>query len=877
MGCLASKHSDLSEHTSAVLARYHLTPAQITKAYSLFVKIKDKHNRTKTPLQLKLAGDRPIIHYNDLRHTFAIPPSLLSSHLLDLVACEKEGELSFPEFLELTTVVCLMNREQLLSLGYHAFAVNEADELHVSDFVGGLTELCDVYPRIINGADIPVSKLGLLATTTVDALHTPHSGSASAAASPPTPHHLTLSTFRQVMLNQPWFVDLLLLVQEQFQRRTRSGREWNNQLLLLRAKDKAVLAAIDDIVKRRPAGHKKGLKTQRGSESGAGGKHHTRRQSTLHARAMDRIGRRQSSVLPEVGIHELRREMAQLAEEEKSDPADAPGAEPPHAHQPGDESSRSARHGRSSIMKPPSRHVLAAQRKGSFSGKRDEASAATGSPSQSSRGSAHRRNLTTGEADGLSSRARAGSGPEAGERGSARGMRQPSQSHTQRPSRMRNGRSSVDVGSAPGRPMLRRNSTGNSEETDSEEPAAQTNKAPEESKEQEPAATTEATQPLPAKPLGRGRPSVVSTESGVYRSRTNSGLTRVNERVSRADDAAATSDETLSPSVKSMRSTHSSPPSRTRPFPPTATHSSPSMRASSLSASHSRSHTSEPAALRQPVLLPSERPAQVDEQDDQLTRLQAITAQRKLSVSTVQRKSSVARVSGDDMTSPSEGENCDVPLVRRGSVMRDSVPSRSSARVVGELSPSSASPSSIHRDIVRRRTDSVGRDDDAPAQPNKRGSVSREHVSPVHAEAYRKELLNDAHGRYVGASQQQHSRSSLPPSSHLSASPLAPASLRPSFSGGGQSLSPYPQSGSRQPSISMQSIQPMGAWDGGGGGGGMPGAMLMPAGEPYRASFSMQGGVVGGVPSSMPAMYGFAPPKMSLSLSPQPLAQRLNY
>ena len=931
MGCLSSKHGDLSEHTTAVLARYHLTEAHISKAYSLFVKIQTKHNRDKTPLQLKLAGNRPVIYYHDLRHTFAIPPSLLSAHLLDVVTCEHEGELSFPEFVELSTVVSLMSREQLVSFGYHAFAVNEADELHLSDFVAGLTELKDVYPRIINGADIPVTKLGLLAQTTIDTLHTPHSASAtSAAANPPTPHHLTLSTFRQVMLNQPWFVDILSLIQEQFQRKTRSEREWNVHLQQLKTKDKAVLAAIDDIVKRRTAGTKKGMKTARGSES-AGGKH-VRRQSTVHARAMERIGRRQSSVLPEVGLQELRKEMAQLVEEEKGS-LDETGSV--QQHQQADESSTSARDGsshRKSAMRRPSRHALPPKRKGSFSNQPDDAPLHDGSPSLSSRQTAHRRNHTVTEESSLS-RGRAGSGTDVDSEKGGKGLRQSSQSHhSHRPARMRNGRVSVDIGvmdrvQTQRLHTLRRNSTGSSEEghdtesggrTTRQEQGKTSGRGTDDIKEAEEEDRTEqspqytAVQPsLPPRDsrsqLGRERVSINSTESGTFRSRTNSGLTRVNERVSREDN---TTDDTMSPSGKSIPS---SPPSRDRPVLPT-TGSSPSLPRKTVSTSHSshasvdaaesevvqmrareksptRSQPESPAAVPQP----QQQHASSDEQDDQLTRLQAITAQKKLSVSTVHRKSSVARASADEASS-SDGDGAELPpMPRRGSVMRDNPQPRVSPhgteRLIGEVSSNSASPSSVHRD-VRRRNDSVSREDEAPTAQHIRGSVSREHHSPVHSEAYRKELLQDNHSKY-GSSPNlrpdrtststsyshpqaalQHTRS-VPPSSHHTASPHTPGSLRPSISG--LSVSPYPHS--RQASLSVAALQPMGAWDSAGGMAGMAGMAGMPVmggemvGGLYRPSFSgMQGGVVGGPPS----MYGFAPARMSLSLSPQPMPRQLH-
>ena len=927
MGCLNTKHSDLSTQTTTLLSHYHLTSAHITKTYTLFLKIQAKHNRTKTPLQLKLAGNRPIIYYSDVRHMFAIPPSLLSAHLLDLVPlCEKEGELSFPEFLELVTVVCLMSREQLLSFGYHAFPVNELDELHISDFVGGLTELKDVYPHIINGADIPVSKLGLLAQTTVDTLLTPHSASAtSAATAPPTPHHLTLSTFRQVMLNQPWFIDLLLLIQEQFQRKTRSTREWNNHHLLLKSKDKAVLAAIDDIVRRRTPGSKKGLKTARGSESGASGKH-VRRQSTMHARAMERIGRRQSSVLPEIGLQDLRKEMVQLAEEEKSELPDTLGGEQHQAHLSGDESSRSARDGsthRKSSLRRPSRHALATKRKGSFSNHQDESALPAGSPSLSNR--SHRRNFTVGGDEGSLSRGRGASGAESDDgTGIAKGLRQPSQSHSHRPGpgRMRNGRSSMDVGAmdrvqAQQLHTLRRNSTGSNEEARDTEGGKKSSRGTEEIKEAEEEEEERAVEPDVLQPaqllkdnrsqLGRERASLNSTESGTFRSRTNSGLTRVNERVSREDDPAAASDDTMSPSVKSIPS---SPPSRTRPLF-SAAGTSPSMPHKSSSHSHSRSRTCDTATdgdvtqttvrarEKSPVSAQPESPPaavsqrllnSVDEQDDQLTRLQAITAQKKLSVSTVHRKSSVARASTDD-SNTSDGDGSELPP-RRGSVFRDNAASTRSSphaadRAIGEvLSSNSASPASVPREVMRRRNDSVSREEEGPVHQI-RGSVSREHHSPVHSEAYRKELLQDNHGRYgsspnlrperISTSSShsqaalQHTRS-VPPSSHHTASPMNPASLRPSISG--LSASPYPHS--RQASLSMAVMQPMGAWDA--SGGSMAGSVSMAAGgDPmaggmYRSSFSgMQSGVVGGGP---PAMYGFAPAKMSLSLPSQSMPPR---
>jgi len=806
-----------------------------------------------------------------------------------------------------------------MSFGYHAFAVNEADELHISDFVAGLTELKDVYPRIINGADIPVSKLGVLAQTTVDTLATPHSHSATSTAAPlPTPHHLTLSTFRQVMLNQPWFLDLLSLMQEQFQRKTRSTREWNSHLLLLRSKERAVLTSLDDVVKRRVPGSKKEKKTARGSESG-GGKH-MRRQSTMHARAMERIGRRQSSVLPEVGLQELTKEMAQLAEEERSD--DMSGGE--HHHTSGDESSRSARgstdgstHRKSALRRPSRHHQLATRRKSSISKEHlqePESPFPEGSPSLSSRKHGHRRNHTMA-VDTPPSRARGVSAADGSEdgagAGAVKGLRQASQSHSHRPQRMRNGRSSVDVGAMDRvqqqrmQHVLRRNSTGSSEEGHDAE-GKKSSRGAEEIKEEEQvhAPQTEVLQPAlqprsSRSQLGGERVSVNSAESGVFRSRTNSGLTRVNERVSREDDTAAASDDTISPSIKSSPS---SPPSHTRPALTAAVGTSPSLAHKSASTSHSRSHTSgdhvsAASTGMSPPVVSQRLHASSDEQDDQLTRLQAITAQKKLSVSTAHRKSSVARASVDDPTlSDSDGNEQQPPMPRRGSVLRENASVRTSPhgaeqRVIGEVgSSNSASPNSVKREVVRRRNDSVSREEERESHAQHvRGSVSREHHSPVHSESYRNELLQENHSRYGSSpnlrpdrtststsyshhQQQatlQHTRS-VPMSSHHTASPLNAGSLRPSLSTG-LAGSPYPHS--RQASVSMAAIQPMGAWDGSGGSVGEMGG-----GGLYRSSFSgMQAGVVGGAAAAA-SMHGFAPAKhMSLSLSPQPMARQLPY
>ena len=140
MGCGPSRAEALSSQTTALLHRYHLTPSHIQKPYALFLKIHAKANRSKTPLQLKLSGNPLVVHPHELRAVFAIPHSILSDHLLDLIEGKGVGgggsggggeEISFPEFLELVTVVSLLSREQLLSFGYHSFPVNDADELSI--------------------------------------------------------------------------------------------------------------------------------------------------------------------------------------------------------------------------------------------------------------------------------------------------------------------------------------------------------------------------------------------------------------------------------------------------------------------------------------------------------------------------------------------------------------------------------------------------------------------------------------------------------------------------------------------------------------------------------------------------------------------------
>ena len=114
-GCCSSTGAALSAQTSAVLQRYSLGPQHMRKAYALFVKIQAKANRGKTPLQLKLQGARSVIHPHEVRAVLAIPHSLLSDHLMDLIDVETENELTFPEFLELVTVVALLSKDQLLS------------------------------------------------------------------------------------------------------------------------------------------------------------------------------------------------------------------------------------------------------------------------------------------------------------------------------------------------------------------------------------------------------------------------------------------------------------------------------------------------------------------------------------------------------------------------------------------------------------------------------------------------------------------------------------------------------------------------------------------------------------------------------------------
>jgi hypothetical protein len=115
MGCGASSALALTEQTNSILSRYQLTAPQITKSYQLFLKLQEKANRSKTPLQLKLQGGRSVVHLHEFRAVFAIPHSALCEHLMDLADVKEAGEFSFPEFLVLVTNVSLMTNDQLMA------------------------------------------------------------------------------------------------------------------------------------------------------------------------------------------------------------------------------------------------------------------------------------------------------------------------------------------------------------------------------------------------------------------------------------------------------------------------------------------------------------------------------------------------------------------------------------------------------------------------------------------------------------------------------------------------------------------------------------------------------------------------------------------
>ena len=124
---------------------------------------------------------------------------------------------------------------------------------------------------------------------------------------------LTLSLFCNVMINQPFFADVLHVMQSAVMRKTRSERDWHvhRQALLQSGKD--ALAELDVRVRQRKAGKK--ARAAHPSRQGSVG--HTRRASVVHTRAMERIGRRQSSLLPEHAVQSLRDEIFRLAEEEQ--------------------------------------------------------------------------------------------------------------------------------------------------------------------------------------------------------------------------------------------------------------------------------------------------------------------------------------------------------------------------------------------------------------------------------------------------------------------------------------------------------------------------------------------------------------------------------
>ena len=171
--------------------------------------------------------------------------------------------------------------------------------------MAGLSELKAIYPGIINGADIPVTKLGLAAQSAVDALHAKEPAMSTGC--------LTLSLFCNVMINQPFFADVLHVMQSAVMRKTRSERDWHAHRQALLQSGRDALAELDARVKQRKAG-KKARAAHPGRQGSVG---HTRRASVVHTRAMERIGRRQSSLLPEHAVQSLREEIFRLAEEEQ--------------------------------------------------------------------------------------------------------------------------------------------------------------------------------------------------------------------------------------------------------------------------------------------------------------------------------------------------------------------------------------------------------------------------------------------------------------------------------------------------------------------------------------------------------------------------------
>ena len=115
MGCGASTALALTEHTDSILSRYQLTAPEISKSYQLFLKLQEKANRSKTPLQLKLHGNKSVVHLHEFRAVFAIPHSALCEHLMDVADAKEAGEFSFPEFLELVTTLAIMTSDQLMA------------------------------------------------------------------------------------------------------------------------------------------------------------------------------------------------------------------------------------------------------------------------------------------------------------------------------------------------------------------------------------------------------------------------------------------------------------------------------------------------------------------------------------------------------------------------------------------------------------------------------------------------------------------------------------------------------------------------------------------------------------------------------------------
>ena len=181
--------------------------------------------------------------------------------------------------------------------------------------MSGLSELKTVYPRICNGSDIPVSKLGLAAQTLLDSHPSSTPSTPPTLSSPPSSSPLTLSTFTQLMINQPFFLDILSVIQSSIHRKTRTARDWHHTRGALQAskEGRTVLQDLDARVRVRRKGKKaKGEGTTLGHIIGGKGGAATRRVSAVHSRAMERIERRQSSILPEGELSVLREEAARL-------------------------------------------------------------------------------------------------------------------------------------------------------------------------------------------------------------------------------------------------------------------------------------------------------------------------------------------------------------------------------------------------------------------------------------------------------------------------------------------------------------------------------------------------------------------------------------